>query len=455
MSRILTTTTLFVLASAAVLANDWPSWRGPGGTGVTSETGLPHQWAEASGARLADQVARRRRVHAGRRRPARLRHQPDWQRRPSRRQSSVARAGRDARRRRREESRRPARCLGTVTFALTAYRWSDGGRAWQHETRCRRPASACTTSTTSRRQPRDRWPDRDWLVWDGPGRRARGGERQTAVVAASRQRLWRLSRSTGAMRAPRRCTATSRSSPAITSPARILLALDKRTGAVRWKRDRQPGAHSYSTPLVVSHDGRRRSCSTRAAASKASTRRPAAAMARARRQSLSHPDAGAPRGHPVSEPRVSQQPVPRDSAWRHRRCRQQPCRVEDADRRAVRLVARALRWVALHGHRDGHRHARSIRQPDNRSGASGSAASSPHPPSGATARSISPANRAKPSSCAPAASRTPLAQSAQRSPRRVASDRARQDLPARGRRADRGGSVTHRARINVLVAAGL
>ena len=35
-----------------------------------------------------------------------------------------------------------------------------------------------------------------------------------------------------------------------------LLALDKRTGAVRWKRRPQPGAHSYSTPLVVSHGGR-------------------------------------------------------------------------------------------------------------------------------------------------------------------------------------------------------
>jgi outer membrane protein assembly factor BamB len=35
-----------------------------------------------------------------------------------------------------------------------------------------------------------------------------------------------------------------------------LVALDKRTGVVRWKRDREPGAHSYSTPLVVTHEGR-------------------------------------------------------------------------------------------------------------------------------------------------------------------------------------------------------
>jgi outer membrane protein assembly factor BamB len=35
-----------------------------------------------------------------------------------------------------------------------------------------------------------------------------------------------------------------------------LLALDKKSGAPRWKRDRQPGAHSYSTPLVVTHAGK-------------------------------------------------------------------------------------------------------------------------------------------------------------------------------------------------------
>ena len=34
-----------------------------------------------------------------------------------------------------------------------------------------------------------------------------------------------------------------------------LLALDKKSGAPRWKRDRQPSAHSYSTPLVVTHGG--------------------------------------------------------------------------------------------------------------------------------------------------------------------------------------------------------
>jgi outer membrane protein assembly factor BamB len=39
-------------------------------------------------------------------------------------------------------------------------------------------------------------------------------------------------------------------------PAAYLLALDLRTGRLRWKRDRQPGALSYSTPLVVTGQGR-------------------------------------------------------------------------------------------------------------------------------------------------------------------------------------------------------
>ena len=39
--------------------------------------------------------------------------------------------------------------------------------------------------------------------------------------------------------------------PCLHAPASYLLALDKRTGEVRWKRDRGQDVRSYSTPLIV------------------------------------------------------------------------------------------------------------------------------------------------------------------------------------------------------------
>ena len=38
---------LLIAGSAVVLAEDWPQFRGPGGQGQSSETGLPIQWSES------------------------------------------------------------------------------------------------------------------------------------------------------------------------------------------------------------------------------------------------------------------------------------------------------------------------------------------------------------------------------------------------------------------------
>src|SRR5262245_53313047 len=49
MRRTALTALVLSLIGPPTLAADWPSWRGPAGTGVTSETGLPQQWNESSG----------------------------------------------------------------------------------------------------------------------------------------------------------------------------------------------------------------------------------------------------------------------------------------------------------------------------------------------------------------------------------------------------------------------
>src|SRR5688572_33451465 len=38
-------TVLVMLAAVSVHAADWPSWRGPAGTGTTPETKLPEKWS--------------------------------------------------------------------------------------------------------------------------------------------------------------------------------------------------------------------------------------------------------------------------------------------------------------------------------------------------------------------------------------------------------------------------
>ena len=40
-----------LLTATAVRAGDWPQFRGPGGTGVGDETGLPERWSAADGLR--------------------------------------------------------------------------------------------------------------------------------------------------------------------------------------------------------------------------------------------------------------------------------------------------------------------------------------------------------------------------------------------------------------------
>src|SRR5512134_1158751 len=46
MRRQLASLAVFVCTGAALAsADDWPQWRGPAGTGVSSETGLPLRWS--------------------------------------------------------------------------------------------------------------------------------------------------------------------------------------------------------------------------------------------------------------------------------------------------------------------------------------------------------------------------------------------------------------------------
>jgi outer membrane protein assembly factor BamB len=253
MSRILTTTTLFVLASAGVLANDWPSWRGPTGTGITTETGLPLQWSDKSGVAwrvplpgtgvsspvvFGPHVYVTSQVGVGARRPG---NHP-----------SLVQGGEGPSGERNLGGGTPAE---SIRFTLTAFRWTDGGRAWHHEVAAEGPL-VDVHDKHNLSSPSPVTDGQTVIGWYGTGQ-------VVALEAASGKPLWtkHLGKEYGAFQ----INWGHASSPVMHGDLAIfpcyhesgsyLLALDKRTGAVRWKRDRTPGAHSYSTPVVFTHEG--------------------------------------------------------------------------------------------------------------------------------------------------------------------------------------------------------
>ena len=254
MVRVLLAFAICFSAGAAALAEDWPSWRGPGGNGVTSETGLPHQWTEESGvawrvklpgAGVSTPVVSGPHVYVTSQLGSGGRRAGNH---PSLVQGSdAASAG--------EKNLGGQRNADAVMFTLTAYRWNDGSRAWQHEMAAEGPLVA-VHDKHNLSTPSPVTDGQTVIGWFGTGQ-------VVALDAASGKPLWmkHLGKDYGVFE----INWGHASSPVLHGDLAIfpcyhetgayLVALDKRTGAVRWKRDRQPGAHSYSTPLVASHDG--------------------------------------------------------------------------------------------------------------------------------------------------------------------------------------------------------
>jgi outer membrane protein assembly factor BamB len=261
MMRVPALLALSLILSASVIASqpqasDWPSWRGPGGTGVTAETGLPERWSDTSGvawrvklpgAGVSTPIVAGPHVYVSSQLGI-------TERRAGMHPSLVQGGGGDSGER--NLSGAGGAATSSIRFALTAYRWTDGGRAWHHEIAAEAPFvpvhdkhNLATPSPVTDGQV--------VIAWYGTGQ-------VVALDAAAGKPLW--SKHLGKEYGPFEINWGHASSPALHGELAIfpcyhesgayLLALDKRTGAVRWKRDRTPGAHSYSTPAVIAHDGR-------------------------------------------------------------------------------------------------------------------------------------------------------------------------------------------------------
>jgi outer membrane protein assembly factor BamB len=234
--------------SVPLAAQHWPHWRGPSASGLSSETGLPVQWSDSTGVAWkasirglgisspivwGDRVFVTSQVGRGEFRAGpRLVQSGDA---ASAGERSLGGGGGSG---------------GPVSFLITAIDRATGKRAWEHETRAAGPLpSVHDKHNLASPSP----------VTDGARVYAWYGTGQLVAVDLTGKLVWQ--KHLGAEYGSFEINWGHGSSPVVHrdtvfllcyhEPKSYLLALDSRTGAVRWKSDAESGVTSYSTPLVV------------------------------------------------------------------------------------------------------------------------------------------------------------------------------------------------------------
>lgn len=237
-----------VVATVSPSANTWPHWRGPAASGV-AEGALPATWNAAQnvawsmaleGSGVSSPIVSADRVYvtsqAGDGRRQEGRH-------PTLAQGvDPAAAGESTLARR---TRRDA-----VAFIVEAFDRASGKRVWMHET----PAEGELPPVHDKHNLASASP-----VTDGERVYAWFGTGQLVALDASGKQMW--TRNLARDYAPFEINWGHASSPVLFEDSLILLcyhaqksyllALDKRTGAVRWKIDKPAGVESYSSPVVI------------------------------------------------------------------------------------------------------------------------------------------------------------------------------------------------------------
>jgi outer membrane protein assembly factor BamB len=243
---------MVVAAQMETRAEDWPQWRGPAGTGVSTEQSLPERWSDTEGvawkARLrgvgvsspvvsGDRVFVTSQVGAGVRREG---NHP----------TLVQDGSASARGERGLAAGAAADGDGRVRFLVEAFARTDGRSLWTFEL----PASDARPAVHDKHNLSSASP-----VTDGTHVYAVFGTGQMVAVDMNGKRVWQ--RDLAAEYGAWQINWGHGSSPIVYrdtvilpcfhEPASYLIALDARTGATRWKVDRGSKVVSYSTPLVV------------------------------------------------------------------------------------------------------------------------------------------------------------------------------------------------------------
>ena len=231
------------------MRNDWPHWRGPAASGIAAPSPLPAAWsvdenvaweAPLAGAGVSSPIVSGNRVFVS--------SQAGDGRRRDGRHPTLTQGGDPASQGETTLQRRAERA--DVAFILEAFDRSSGKRLWIHETapegdlppvHDKHNLSSASPVTDGERV----------YAWYGTG--------QLVAVDAGGKRVW--SKHLGKEYGPFDIQWGHSSSPVLFqdsiillcyhSPSSYLLALDKRTGAVKWKVDKAPGIESYSSPIVA------------------------------------------------------------------------------------------------------------------------------------------------------------------------------------------------------------
>jgi outer membrane protein assembly factor BamB len=237
-----------------VRAEDWPHWRGPAASGVSPERGLPTRWSDTDniawkapirGLGISSPIVSGNLVlvtsQAG-----------SGEVRPGPR---LVQGGNPADAGERALGAGPGTGDGKVTFLVSAFDRRSGARAWAYEM----PAEGELPAVHEKHNLASSSP-----VTDGERVYAWFATGQIAAVDLSGNLVWK--KHLGAEYGPFVINWGHGSSPVVHNGQLILLcyhekssyllALDARTGAVRWKRDAAAGVTSYSTPLVVESGGK-------------------------------------------------------------------------------------------------------------------------------------------------------------------------------------------------------
>ena len=250
--RFLKTLTVMLIAGAGALhAQNWPHWRGPAASGVSSETGLPIKWSATEGIAWKSPI-----------RGLGVSSPIVWGTRvfvtsqvgtgASRQGPRLAQGGDAAALGERSLGAGPgaAAAADGITFMVTAFDRASGAKLWESTTRAEGPMpSVHDKHNMASSSP----------VTDGERVYAWFGNGQVLALDMDGRRVW--SRHLGLDIAPVKTLWGHGSSPVLFGDLLILLgdhlsnayllAVDARTGKDRWKVNRGEGRTSHSTPLVV------------------------------------------------------------------------------------------------------------------------------------------------------------------------------------------------------------
>lgn len=253
--RVLTLCVLVMVATVPTYADNWPQWRGPSGSAVSTERNLPERWDETTGIAWTaplrgrgistpvvwgDSVFITSQVGTSALREG---NHPTLVQGGGAEDAGERALGVDG-----------AAREGKVLFLVEAFGRDDGRPLWTFEL----PAEGELPAVHEKHNLASASP-----VTDGERVYAIFGTGQMVAVDMSGKRVWH--RNLAAEYGAFQINWGHGSSPIVYKdlvilpcyhePASYLLALDRRTGETRWRAEQESKVLSYSTPLVVERTG--------------------------------------------------------------------------------------------------------------------------------------------------------------------------------------------------------